>query len=189
MPARTGKKVYLTFDDGPHPTATPFILEQLEQYEAKATFFCIGKNVVAQPDIYKQLLEKGHTVGNHTHNHKNGWKTSYKEYIENIETASTYIDSRLYRPPYGKITRRQIKYLLEKEQPYRIYMWDILSYDFDISLSPEACYKNVIKNIEPGSIVVFHDSDKAWERMHYTLPKVLAYCQNKGWQMAALPKE
>lgn len=188
MPANEDAKVYLTFDDGPHPTVTPFVLYNLKEYGAKATFFCIGKNVVAFPDIYKQTLEEGHTVGNHTFNHLNGWKTPDDEYMANIVKANEYISSHNYRPPYGRIKRSQAKALWEQEYPWRVYMWDVLSCDFDRSVAPEKCLQNVLKNIEPGSIVVFHDSEKAWPRMSYALPRVLEYCKQKNWQVAALPK-
>lgn len=189
IPATQEPCVYLTFDDGPHPTATPFVLEQLRKYDAKATFFCIGKNVVEHTHIYNQLLVEGHTVGNHTHNHLNGWQTSTDDYINNIRLAGEHINSRLFRPPYGRISRRQINRLQKSTIPYHIYMWDVLSGDFDISISPQQCLDNVINNIEPGSIIVFHDSQKAWDRMSYALPKVLDYCKSQGWQLKALPQQ
>src|SRR5690606_6356728 len=177
--------VYLTFDDGPHPTATPYVLQQLEAYNAKATFFCIGKNVVAHPDIYRQVLEAGHTVGNHTHNHLNGWKHERIAYLRNVLEAARHIDSHLFRPPYGRITLGQARQLHYRRPQWSIYMWDVLSADFDRSITAEQCADNVIKHIEPGSIVVFHDSEKAWDRMHAALPQVLAYCQAQGWQLKA----
>jgi peptidoglycan-N-acetylglucosamine deacetylase len=139
------KKIYLTFDDGPHPVATPFVLGELKKYGAKATFFCIGKNVVEYPDVYKQILWNGHRVGNHTHNHLNGWKVSDKEYFENIQKAKKYIDSALFRPPYGRITKFQLKNLTESAG-YKIVMWDVLSADFDQQISPEKSAGNVTKN-------------------------------------------
>ncbi len=189
MPAGGKPIIYLTFDDGPHPTATPFILEQLERYKAKATFFCIGKNVEEYPGIYLELLKDGHSVGNHTQNHFNGWFTAKDKYIQNVQLAANNINSRLFRPPYGRITRGQINALIKREAPYTIYMWDVLSGDFDTTLSGEQCLQNVLNNIEPGSIVVFHDSEKAWERMSYALPRVLEYCSNKGWSLEALPQD
>jgi len=188
MPAEAEPSVYITFDDGPHPTATPYILEQLDKYDAKATFFCIGKNVVLYSDVYKQTLEKGHTIGNHTHNHLNGWKNDNATYRANIDEATKYIDSHCFRPPYGKIKRSQAKELAQSSPAWKIYMWNVLSADFDRSITPEKCLRNVLKNIEPGSIVIFHDSDKAWDRMSYALPRVLEFCKQKNWKIKALPK-
>ncbi|MBC9911422.1 polysaccharide deacetylase family protein [Chitinophaga varians] len=178
--------VYLTFDDGPHPEATPFILEQLKKYDAQGTFFCIGKNVVEHPDIYQQILEAGHSTGNHTHNHVNGWKTSTDKYIENILEARKYITSPLFRPPYGRITPFQIKQLKQTVPGTKIIMWDVLSADFDQEIDGEACVQNVVFKMRPGSIVVFHDSTKAWDRMSYALPRVLEHCKKQGYNMAAI---
>ncbi len=180
--------VYLTFDDGPHPTATTFILEQLEQYNAKATFFCIGKNVLEQPKIFEAIKSKGHSIGNHTHDHMNGWKNTPATYIKNIFKAAKYIDSKALRPPYGRITLTQVKTLHRKNPNWKIYMWDVLSGDFDTDISAGKCAEHVLNNIEPGSIVVFHDSDKAWERMSYALPLVLEHCKKMNWQIKALPQ-
>ena len=188
MPVTDEPTVYLTFDDGPHPKATRFVLDELKKYNAEATFFCIGKNVIAHPDIYNEITEAGHTIGNHSHNHLNGWHTRTGAYLKNVLKASTYINSKLYRPPYGRIRRHQASKLLGANHAWRIYMWDVLSGDFDISITPEKCLDNVLNNIEPGSIVVFHDSDKAWERMRYALPKVLEFCREKNWQLKGLPK-
>ncbi|QJB34934.1 polysaccharide deacetylase family protein [Chitinophaga oryzae] len=178
--------VYLTFDDGPHPEATPFILEQLKKYDAKGTFFCIGKNVVEHPGIYQQILEAGHSTGNHTHNHLNGWKTSTDKYIENILEARKYIASPLFRPPYGRITPFQVKQLQRTVPGTKIIMWDVLSADFDQAIDGEACVQNVVFKMKPGSIVVFHDSTKAWDRMSYALPRVLEFCKKQGYHMAAI---
>ncbi len=175
--------VYLTFDDGPHPSITPFVLDELKKNNAKATFFCIGKNVVTHPDVYQRIKEEGHTIANHTHNHLNGWNTNTEEYIKNIKLASKHIDSTLYRPPYGRIRVNQIKQLSD----FRIYMWDVLSADFDKKITPEQCLTNVTNNVKPGSIVVFHDSEKAWERMSYALPQVIKYCKQNNWTLKALP--
>ncbi len=180
--------VYLTFDDGPHPSITPFVLDQLKAHNAKATFFCIGKNVSQYTDVYQRTIAEGHTVGNHTHNHLNGWFTKTEAYIDNIEKAAKLINSRLFRPPYGRIKRSQANRLMRKKPSYKIYMWDVLSGDFDIMLEPEKCLANVLENIEPGSIVVFHDSEKAWDRMSYALPHVLEYCTQQGWDVKALPQ-
>jgi peptidoglycan/xylan/chitin deacetylase (PgdA/CDA1 family) len=176
------KSLYLTFDDGPHETATPFVLDCLKQYEAKATFFCIGKNVQQYPDIYRRILDEGHSIGNHTHNHLNGWKTKDKAYIEDIRQAANYIDATLFRPPYGRITRFQANFLQQVARPaYKVVMWSVLSGDFDTKLAPQQCLNNVILNTEPGSIIVFHDSTKAWDRMQYALPKVLNHFTQQGY--------
>jgi peptidoglycan-N-acetylglucosamine deacetylase len=188
MPATEQPSVYLTFDDGPHPTITQFILDQLAIYNAKATFFCIGKNVVLYPEPFRKLIDAGHTVANHTHNHLNGWNTSAREYIDNIQLAAQHIQSHAFRPPYGRIRRSQVKKLTGLSPDWRIYMWDVLSADFDMQITPQKCLDNVLDNIRPGSIIVFHDSDKAWERMSYALPRVLEHCQKQNWQMKALPQ-
>lgn len=177
--------VYLTFDDGPHIEATPFILDQLAAYHAKATFFCIGKNVTAHPDIYARILQEGHLTGNHTQHHLNGWKTTTQDYVADVASAAASIDSKLFRPPYGRISNAQSCQL--QAAGYRIFMWDILSADFDIHISPGQCLDNVLTRLQPGSIVVFHDSAKAWDRMHYALPRVLEFCKQKNWALEALP--
>ena len=175
------KAIYLTFDDGPHPSITPFVLNELDKYGAKATFFCIGKNVEKHGEIYRQILDKGHAVGNHTHNHLNGWKTPDTDYLKDILNANRYIDSDLFRPPYGRITWSQHKQLTQLEQPFKIVMWSVLSGDFDVDLSPEKCYKNVVDHAETGSIIVFHDSEKAERRLNFALPAVLKYFSERGY--------
>jgi peptidoglycan/xylan/chitin deacetylase (PgdA/CDA1 family) len=186
------KILYLTFDDGPHPTATPFVLDQLAKYHAKATFFCIGKNVVGQAGIYKRILDEGHRPGNHTFNHLNGWKSSNQKYFQNIFEAAKYIDSDLFRPPYGRISKFQIKLLQESKEnnyhstEFKIIMWSVLSGDFDLNLSPEKCLQYVLLNAKPGSIIVFHDSTKAWDRMSFALPKVLEHFSKEGYKFHTL---
>lgn len=180
------KIIYLSFDDGPHAQSTPFILGQLRKFNAMATFFCIGKNVIQEPGLYKSIMEDGHRVGNHTHNHVNGWKTSDKEYFENIRLASNYIDSDLFRPPYGKISRFQIRHLTRDPIRFKIIMWDVLSGDFDQSVSGDECALNVIRNSRPGSIVIFHDSAKAYDRMCVALPKVLEHFSQLGFSFRAI---
>jgi len=185
------QSIYFTFDDGPHPEATPFVLDTLKQYNAKGTFFCIGKNVAAHPDIYKRILNEGHAVGNHTFDHLNGWKTPDQEYIKNIGDARNYIDSKLFRPPYGRITKFQIRLLTASENVkqktvFKIIMWDVLSGDFDMSSSAEKCVKNVTSNAEAGSIVVFHDSEKAMPRMQKALIESLKYFSEKGIKFEAI---
>jgi peptidoglycan-N-acetylglucosamine deacetylase len=177
----TKKVIYLTFDDGPHPTITPFVLEELKKYKATATFFCIGKNVVQHNAIYKRITAEGHTIGNHTHNHLNGWKTKDALYLENVAEAKKHIDSSLFRPPYGKATKHQLKQLAAAPFQLKMIMWSVLSGDFDKKLSREKCLTNVIRNTKSGSIVVFHDSDKAFERLEYALPRVLEYFSEKGY--------
>ncbi|MES2848912.1 MAG: polysaccharide deacetylase family protein [Bacteroidota bacterium] len=174
------KKIYLTFDDGPHPVATSFVLEQLKKYNAKATFFCIGKNVEEYPFLYEELLDEGHSVGNHTYNHLNGWKTADAVYLDNIILAKQRIDSTLFRPPYGRATKFQLRLL--RQQGMQPIMWSVLSGDFDTQLSKEKCLQNVSGKIRDGSIVIFHDSAKAYERLEYVLPRVLEQFSVKGFQ-------
>ena len=181
-----GKTVYLTFDDGPHETATEFVLDQLKQFNAKATFFCIGKNVESYPEVYQRILNDGHSVGNHTYNHINAWKVRDDVYMEEINKASTFIRSNLFRPPYGRIKRSQIKKLQSPDFSLQTIMWDVLSGDFDINVTPEACLGYVLYHTKPGSIIVFHDSTKAWERLQYALPKVLEHFSKKGYEFKAL---
>ena len=177
------KVLYLTFDDGPHATETPFVLDQLKRYDAKATFFCIGNNVVQHPNIYDRILAEGHAVGNHTFNHLNGWKTKDEEYINDIDKAAKEIDSTLFRPPYGRITRFQSSVISRQSS---IIMWDVLSGDFDTDLQPQRCLANVLYHSKKGSIIVFHDSSKAWERMSYCLPRLLEHFTQEGYRFKAL---
>ena len=183
-----GKIIYLSFDDGPHPVATPFVLDKLKKYNAKATFFCIGKNVVAHPDIYKRILNEGHQVGNHTQNHLNGWKTNTETYLADVAEASIHINSNLFRPPYGRIKALQVKGINTglQNQSSKIVMWDVLSGDFDESLSKEKCLKNVISKTKTGSIVVFHDSEKALSKLEYCLPLFLQAYAAKGFVFDSL---
>ncbi len=183
MPAGS-PKVYITFDDGPHLVATPFALEQLAKFDAKATFFCIGKNVVEHPNIYEDILAAGHAIGNHTHNHKKGSAVNTKEYVEDVQKAAQFIDSKLFRPPYGRIKRMQTKSL--NELGYKVIMYSLLSADFDREITPERCLQNVVFNLKPGDILVFHDSEKAWDRMSYALPRVLEHCRKQKWECAVL---
>ena len=190
MPAED-KLVYLTFDDGPHPSVTPFVLDLLKQYNAAASFFCIGKNVIQHPDIYNRIIKEGHTVGNHSHNHLNGWKTPVKQYLEDVANAANYIDSILYRPPYGRIRLRQaagIKHAMNKSNA-RIIMWDVLSADFDTEISATDCVNNVLSNIEPGSIVVFHDSEKAFPILKEALPVIMEKLKERGYKMKRIEQE
>lgn len=178
------KEIYLTFDDGPTPKVTEFVLEELEKYNGKATFFCIGKNVKIHPAIYQKIISNGHSVGNHTFNHLNGFSTKNYVYLENIQQASAYIESNLFRPPYGKLKNSQGRNLQKKG--YKIIMWDVLSGDFDTKISPEKCLKNVLENTSNGSIVVMHDSVKAQEKIFFALPKILDYYSKKGYVFKAI---
>jgi peptidoglycan/xylan/chitin deacetylase (PgdA/CDA1 family) len=187
MPVESEPAVYITFDDGPHPVATPFALEQLAKYDAHATFFCVGNNVTKYPEIYEQLLKNGHSAGNPTFDHVSGWKKDSDSYLKNIAKAKEYINSRLFRPPYGRIKFSQVRKLKQSYPTWKIIMWDILSGDFDKSITPQQCLDNVLTTIRPGSIIVFHDSEKAWERMNYILPHVLEYCRKQNWKMKAIP--
>jgi peptidoglycan/xylan/chitin deacetylase (PgdA/CDA1 family) len=165
--------VYLTFDDGPHPLITPWVLDLLMEYNVKATFFCIGKNVANHPEVYQRILQEGHSVGNHTYTHMNGWKAEPLAYLKDVEEAEGLINSSLFRPPYGRIKNAQAKLLLKKKK--KIVMWDVLSADFDASFSPEQCFKNVIQHTSKGSVIVFHDSEKAFDNLKIVLPKTLEW--------------
>jgi peptidoglycan/xylan/chitin deacetylase (PgdA/CDA1 family) len=176
------KVIYISFDDGPHPTITPFVLNELKKYNATATFFCIGDNVVKYPEIYRRVINEGHAIGNHTMHHINGWKTADEQYISDIEEAAKHIDSNLFRPPYGRIKKSQIKKLAITVNPkLKTIMWSVLAGDWIATLRPEKCFEQVRNNIYPGCIVVFHDSEKANERMSYALPKLLEHFSNKGY--------
>jgi peptidoglycan/xylan/chitin deacetylase (PgdA/CDA1 family) len=166
--------------------ATPFVLDQLQQYNAKASFFCLGKNVVAHPEIYRQTIEADHVIGNHTFNHLNGWKVEDGEYFEDIIEAKKHIDSPLFRPPYGRITSFQSKHLSKPPFNLKIVMWDVLSKDYNVQLSGEDCAFNVIRHAVAGSIVVFHDSEKAFPRMQKALIKTLQFFSEKGWTFKAI---
>ncbi len=184
---KTNKKnLYLTFDDGPVPLTTPFVLEQLKRYNAKATFFCIGKNVEDHFDLYNQMIEEGHKPGNHTYDHLNGWHTKDKEYFENIVRAKQVIDSKLFRPPYGKITHFQIARIKAIRYQLTPVMWSVLSGDFDDLVSAENCFLNVARNAKAGSIIVFHDSRKCYEKLQIVLPKVLHHFSEKGFQFKVI---
>lgn len=179
------KKVFLTFDDGPTPEITEWVLAQLNKYNAKATFFCIGDNIRKHPEIFQKTISENHSIGNHTFNHLNGWKTNTKGYIENVTVCNSEINNlqsticNLFRPPYGKIKLSQAKKLIREN--YKIIMWDIISYDFDKTISKEKCLENVLSNVVPGSIIVFHDSKKAWQNLEYVLPKTLDFLKKKGY--------
>ena len=189
------KVIYLTFDDGPTPEITNWTLNTLNEYNAKATFFCIGKNIETHPEIFQNILNDDHSIGNHTHNHIKGWKTKAKDYLENILEAQKSVNNQiqnlefriqnLFRPPYGQITPKQGKKLIELG--YKIIMWDVLSFDWEKNISEDTCYNNIISNTTNGSIVVFHDSLKASKIMQFALPKVLKYYTEKGYLFKAIP--
>ena len=188
------KVIYLSFDDGPHETATHFVLDQLKAFGAKASFFCIGKNVLQFPLIYQRILQEGHAVGNHTQHHMNGWNNTVADYLQEVDSAAEHIHSPLFRPPYGRIKRpaiSKLKLLLQNRFQQmgspKIVMWDVLSGDFDTQISGETCFQNVVKHAGPGSIIVFHDSTKAWDRMSVALPKVLKHFADLGYRFEALP--
>ncbi|HTO36160.1 MAG: polysaccharide deacetylase family protein [Flavobacteriaceae bacterium] len=191
------KKVFLTFDDGPTPEVTEWVLETLQKYNAKATFFCIGKNIKSEPKIFRKIISGGHVVGNHTFNHLKGWRTNTKTYIENVKKCSEiciehsqdsdrsgFKRNNLFRPPYGKIKNSQAKGL--KKLGYRIIMWDIISMDFDPKITNKECLNNVINNIEEGSIIVFHDSFKAYEKLKAVLPETLEYLKENNYSCATI---
>lgn len=184
IPSRENK-IYLTFDDGPTPDVTEWVLEELKKHQAKATFFCIGKNIDSNRDLFQKIIDDGHIIGNHTFNHFNGWKSKTDDYLKNTTECQNLIDklhpknSRLFRPPYGKIKQSQSKKL--RESGYRIIMWDVLSADFDQSITPEKCLENVLKNAVSGSIIIFHDSSKGYKNLKYVLPRTLQELKNRGF--------
>jgi peptidoglycan/xylan/chitin deacetylase (PgdA/CDA1 family) len=186
--------IYLTFDDGPTPEITEWTLKTLEAFNAKATFFCIGNNIEKHPEIFDQILKNGHSIGNHTHNHIKGWKTSTDDYVANVVKAQEVINSeinnqqskinKLFRPPYGQLKNKQGKAL--RKLGYNIIMWDVIAFDWEADISSEKCLNNVLTKTENGSIVVFHDSVKASKHLKYTLPKVLQYFSKKGFVCKAI---
>ena len=193
MPSES-KTLYLTFDDGPTPEITNWTLDILDKYKAKATFFCIGKNVSQHPEIFKNIQDKAHKIGNHTNNHIKGWRTSTKNYLANIKEAQKVIDLQqnitdsrsqiLFRPPYGQIRPKQGKALAELG--YKVIMWNVLAFDWDKDVTKEKCLENVISNAKEGSVIVFHDSVKAEKNMRYALPKVLEHFSKKGYTFKSI---
>ncbi len=187
------KTLYLTFDDGPTPEITNWTLDILAQYNAKATFFCIGKNIKLYPDIFKNIINNNHGIGNHTYNHVKGWRTSTKNYLANIKQAQKIIDDQvinqskinyLFRPPYGQIRPKQGKAI--NKLGYQVVMWNVLSFDWDKEITPENCLNNVLSNAQDGSIIVFHDSLKAKVNMTFALPKVLDHFSKKGYNFKSI---
>lgn len=187
--AAEDKILFLTFDDGPVPGPTEFVLNELKKYNAKATFFCIGDNVRKNPAVFEKVLAEGHAIGNHTFNHLKGWSTSLQHYLENIDLCNTQLTTHnlqsitFFRPPYGRITNSQIKAL---KSQYQIVMWDVLTHDYSKTISTEQCLKGTIKATRPGSIIVFHDSLKAERNMMYVLPKFLDHFTNLGYKFKSL---
>jgi len=173
------KKVYLTFDDGPIPESTMWTLDLLKEKGIKATFFCVGDNVRKYPNLYQRIIDDGHVVGNHTHNHLKGWYNNTQKYVENVILASEFIDSKLFRPPYGLIKRSQAKYL---QTDYKIVMWDVLSGDYRQDISPERCYRDVMKKVRPGSILLFHNHLKSEKNMRYTIPRLIDELRAQGYE-------
>ena len=171
--------LFITFDDGPSPEVTPWVLDQLDWYGAKATFFCLGKNAEMYPNLYADILKRGHATGNHSYSHLKGWGMDTGDYIRDVDTAAEFINSNLFRPPYGRIGPHQAKMLSER---YKIIMWDVLSRDYARSLSGKRCAKNVIRYLKPGSIIVFHDSIKSARNLWYALPLVLRAIRERGWE-------
>jgi peptidoglycan-N-acetylglucosamine deacetylase len=182
------KVLYLTFDDGPHPEITLFVLDQLKQYNAFATFFCVGDNVVKYPEVYLRLIEEGHAIGNHTFHHLDGWRTVNENYLKDVNEAAAVIDTVLFRPPYGHIRRKQAKQLSSAMQKPKVdvVMWDVLSADFDNKISAATCTSNVLKNATEGSLIVFHDSEKAYPNMKVALAATLKHFSEKGFRFAGL---
>ena len=179
---RSSPDLYLTFDDGPIPDVTEQVLNILQKYRVKATFFCVGDNIRKYPQIFQKLKDEGHQIGNHTFHHLKGWNTDLQTYIEDVEECHNLVQSRLFRPPHGRATKAQYR----KLQAYEVIMWDVLSGDFDPNLTPETCLKNVQRHARNGSIIVFHDSLKAKERVLYALPRAIEYWLEKGYHFKTL---
>ena len=175
--------IFLTFDDGPHPIVTPWVLKQLEKYNAHATFFCLGKNVEQYPETYQMIIDAGHKVGNHTYSHQKGFRMSTLRYLEDVSFASNFINSELFRPPYGQINLSQIKRL---SQLYRIVMWTVMSRDYSLHVDGPTCFRNATKGVLPGSIIGFHDSLKSFDNLKYALPRVLEYFNNQNIHLRSI---
>lgn len=178
--------IYLTFDDGPIPMVTPWVLDQLDAFQARATFFTVGANAKKYPDLIQDILDRGHSLGNHTMHHLDGWVSDNIPYFHDVRHCSQLVNSSLFRPPYGRIKPRQAQFL---QRHYEIVMWDVLSGDFDPHLRPEDCVTNVTRNAGPGSIVVFHDSIKAQEKLEYALPRVLEHFSALGYRFGKITPE
>lgn len=176
-------EVFITFDDGPTPGNTEWIVDKLAEYGAEATFFCLGKNAEHHPEAYQRLLDAGHMIGNHTYSHRKGWEMSVRRYVEDVDFANQILKSHLFRAPYGRIKPAQARIL---SQRYKMVMWDVLSRDYSRYVTPRKCAKGVIKHVRPGSIVVFHDSPKSQRNMRYALPRVLDHIYKQGWKCSKI---
>ena len=175
--------IYLTFDDGPVEGLTPWVLDTLMHYGVKATFFCVGENIERNPRIYERILKEGHQVGNHTYNHIKGWKAHTPEYLANVEKCEALVNTKLFRPPYGRIKKSQFRILSQK---YKIIFWDVLTYDYDKLVSPETCLDNSIRYTRPGSIIVFHDNVKAQKNLKFALPQYIEHFLKLNYKFAIL---
>ncbi|MCB0507644.1 MAG: polysaccharide deacetylase family protein [Bacteroidetes bacterium] len=180
--------IFLTFDDGPHPEITPWILKQLKAYNAKATFFCLGKNAEQYPNTLKQILEEGHTIGSHGYAHLNGWKTSDDIYLEDVNKSfevlqKMNINTQLFRPAYGRISLTSLKKIQAK---YAVINWSLMPGDFDSSITSEKCLSN-LQRIKSGDIIVLHDNEKSWKHLNYCLPKFLEFCKTKKFHLESIP--
>ncbi|MCO6485883.1 MAG: polysaccharide deacetylase family protein [Saprospiraceae bacterium] len=176
--------VHLTFDDGPIPEVTPWVLDQLARYDARATFFCVGHNIEKYPEIYDQVVREGHLTGNHTYNHLDGWNTDNATYFRNIRKGARMVESPLFRPPYGHLKPSQARFL---RRHYQLVMWDVLSGDFDRDLRPELCLDNIIRHVRPGSIIVLHDNIKSFDTLRFVLPRLLRFLESEGYRCTAVP--
>ena len=181
--SKNDKKIYLTFDDGPVPVITPWVLDVLKEKNVKATFFCVGQNVAANPEIYKRILNERHRVGNHTFTHLNGWNNHTGNYLQDIQQCAAYVNTTLFRPPYGRLKKSQI---IKLKPHYSIIMWDVLSGDYDQKITPEKCLQNATDKIRNGSIVVFHDSSKAKINMQFAVPRFIEYAKAQGFEFEVL---
>jgi peptidoglycan/xylan/chitin deacetylase (PgdA/CDA1 family) len=181
--SKTESVIYLTFDDGPIPELTPWVLDVLKKYQVKATFFCVGENISKNPEIFSRIKNEGHQIGNHTYNHIKGWKTKQTDYIENVEKCEVLTQTKLFRPPYGRIKKSQFKTL---EKNYKVIFWDVLSYDYDKLTSPKKCLQNSIKYTRNGSIIVFHDNIKAEENIKFALPHYIEHFLNLNYKFVTI---
>jgi len=176
-------QIFLTFDDGPSPGVTDWVLDLLDQYDAKATFFCIGKKVQESPQLFQEIIDRGHAIGNHSQTHPNGWKCKTEKYLADVKEAANVIPSILFRPPYGKLKPQQYNSLKED---YQIIMWDVLSWDFKQNLSPEECLEGVLQHTSEGSIIVYHDAPRTFEKLQHNLPILLKHFSEKGFRFSKI---